>query len=1218
MTFQSRLFSAVLLCAAGFAQASAQTAAPAEPAHFVFVFHPGKPVIEVFDGGSLTPLATPRVGFGAFRAFGLPGSNDTGAAAKFYILTPGSVRVLDGGFNETGAIPLSVPALPGRGAAAMSSDGATLLVATSAGVYLIDTATDSIDQYLTAGFPVAGVALSTDAGRAYLIAAGDAMLRPVDLKSRALLDELALPPAELESWDRSQNGLRALGLAGDAIYEINQTGTVRFTGDIAPLLRSSADAGEWLAGRSARAVTKTPEGRRRLEATNSGWVYIEEAGRLWRESLLGGAAELVADARTQDVVRLGASGGWDASPSGEAVYVTDAAGKLARIDADPAIPVRTVALLEAGGEVEAVAPRVEQAGTLALVTTNNLVVAGGTPFQIVVKATDASGNPQSGVPVFFSNKFPAAAPVTCVTAITAANGEASIDCELGQVTALTQIQLTFSDTRGRSAPIVNVEARVPTDFEGLALIQGGGERIPLDIEYVIVAQVSRNRVPVVGETVVLITEPRNGALTCPRTALTDAQGKATFLCRSAIDLDEDVNSESVSFTITDQAQNTITDSIVVDRDAIAPTGLTKVQGDGSFVMQGNTVELVVSSFRDGAPRALTTLNITVLNPGTPPAMTCPLNARTNAEGIARFTCRAGTIFGGRKTVEVQVSDFGVLLAEPFKIVVTESTFGFGQTIEFVTDEDLRLPAGRPVLDAIQVRALTTGDDPQPAPNTTVYFFPLSPGEITIEPMVAQTDGEGIASVTVTVGCNANPVSVGVGLMPDDPFLDLQVRPLAGQFSQMTIVQGDNQSGAPGQPLNAQALVARTSDACGLPLAQQNVTWKVKPAFAASLRATVSRSDSLGRVSTLVTLGQYGGPFEIEVGSGSITTTFKLAVNLPATELRAVSGSGQTVASGQEAQQPLVVQALGTNGFGVSEVPVQWSVAEGPATITQSQTTTGGAGIAYARVRVTGAGGPRVRIQATSMGKTASFVLNGSDGPQAVAAGFANGASFQTGWTPGGTGSIFGTALANQLLSASSAPFPTMLGGVTVKINGTLVPIIFVSEGQINIQVPFNTPVGSATVEIDNNGKILTVSGVQISRVQPGVFEISVDGATIAAALHQDGTLIRPTSPARPGEVVQLFFTAGGPLNPAVPTNQPGPTNPLAFTQIPVVVKVGGVEQQAIASVYAPGLITAYQVNFTLGTNSTPGDRPLQLEMEGVASKTVTLPVAPAALALQPE
>jgi uncharacterized protein (TIGR03437 family) len=98
----------------------------------------------------------------------------------------------------------------------------------------------------------------------------------------------------------------------------------------------------------------------------------------------------------------------------------------------------------------------------------------------------------------------------------------------------------------------------------------------------------------------------------------------------------------------------------------------------------------------------------------------------------------------------------------------------------------------------------------------------------------------------------------------------------------------------------------------------------------------------------------------------------------------------------------------------------------------------------------------------------------------------------------------------------------------------------------------------------------------------------------------------------------LFFTAGGPLNPAVPTNQPGPTNPLAFTQIPVIVKVGGVEQQAIASVYAPGLITAYQVNFTLGSNTTAGDRPLQLEMEGVASKTVTLPVGPAAVAVQPE
>ena len=1207
MSFNLRLFSAFLWIAASAAALAAQPAEPAEPGHYVFVFHRDKDVAEVFDGASLTRLGTPRVGLGAFRAFGLPGSNDTGAGAKFYVLTPRAVHVLDGGFHETATISLSTAPLPGGHGAGLSSDGRTLLVATSGGLYLIETATDTVAAYLPAGFEVAGLALSNDAGRAYLAAAGTRLLRPVDLASRRLLDELALLAVELESWDRSPNGLRALGLGEDAIYEINRKGTVPYTGAIEPVLRRAAEGRQKRATSYVVAAVPSPKPERRLTATNSGWIYIEDAGRLWRESLLGGVAEMVADARTASAVRLDKDGGWDASPAGEAVYVTNGEGELARIPADPAMPVLTAALLEAGGEVEAVTPHVEQAGTLGLVTTNNLVVAGGTRFQITVKATNAGGGAESGVPVFVSNRFPTTAPVSCFTAITAANGEGILDCTMGEITAPAPIQLTISDTRGRSAPIVNIQAVIPTDFEGLALLAGGGERIPLDVEHLIVVQVSRRRVPVEGETLSLTTVPASDVLTCPRNAKTDAEGKATFVCRSARELEE--GAESVEFTIRGNANSALTGSVIVDPEAVAPTGLTKVQGDGQLVPQGQPVQFVVARFEDGAPVADSTLNITVLDPGTPPVMTCPTNARTNAEGIGRFTCTAGTIFGARRSVQIQVSNFGVTLAEPFTVIVTESSFGFAQSLEFVSDENLRLPVGQPVLDAIQVKAVTDAGDP--VPNVTVHFFALSAGEITIDPPSARTDSEGIASATVTVGCNSSPVTVGVGFEPNETFLDLTVRPEEGSFAQITILQGDGQNGAPGQ-VNPLALVAQTSDACGQPLPQQSVTWRVKPAFAATLQNVVSRSDSRGRVSARAMGGQYGGPYEVEVGAGEIFATFNLAVNLPASELRAVSGSGQTVGSGQEAAQPLVAQALGSNGFGVSDIPVQWSVAEGPGTITQSEATTGAAGIAFARVRVGGGSGPRVRIEAKALGQTVSFLLNSTDGPQAPAAGFTNGASFQTGWTQGGTGSIFGVALADQLVGASAAPFPTSLSGVTVRINGTPAPLIFVSPGQINLQVPFDAAVGAATVEINNNGKALTVSGVQINALQPGIFERELEGGFYAAALHEDSTPISPSSPARPGEVVQLFFTGGGALNPAVPTNQPGPASPLAFTAVPVIVRVDGVEQQGAGSVYAPNYITLYQVNFRLSANAAAGNRQLQLEMQGVTSKTVTLPVGPAA------
>ena len=137
----------------------------------------------------------------------------------------------------------------------------------------------------------------------------------------------------------------------------------------------------------------------------------------------------------------------------------------------------------------------------------------------------------------------------------------------------------------------------------------------------------------------------------------------------------------------------------------------------------------------------------------------------------------------------------------------------------------------------------------------------------------------------------------------------------------------------------------------------------------------------------------------------------------------------------------MVQALGTTGFGVGGVPVQWEVVSGPGQITTKTDTTDNVGIAHARVRVTGAAlqpegveqaGPLVQVRAIALGQTVIFAINGSSqNPQATLQGFVNGASFAPGWTPGGAGSLFGDLLTDGAdpVVATVAPFPTELAGV---------------------------------------------------------------------------------------------------------------------------------------------------------------------------------------------
>jgi uncharacterized protein (TIGR03437 family) len=261
----------------------------------------------------------------------------------------------------------------------------------------------------------------------------------------------------------------------------------------------------------------------------------------------------------------------------------------------------------------------------------------------------------------------------------------------------------------------------------------------------------------------------------------------------------------------------------------------------------------------------------------------------------------------------------------------------------------------------------------------------------------------------------------------------------------------------------------------------------------------------------------------------------------------------------------------------------------------------------------------VKIDASALGSSVSFFINDDGRPVAPVGAFVNGASFQPGWVPGAAATIFGQRLSNVngVLAADQVPFPTDLGGVSVSINGVPAPIIAIvnvnGQEQINLQTPFETDVGPATVLIDNNGSQSTIEGIPVNSVQPGIFEIFIEGQRIAAALHQDSTLITPSSPAVPGEVVQLFYSGGGPLSIPVGTNQPGPV-PLAFTTGNIVVAVDGAEQQNFGSVYAPGLITANQTNFELAPGTFAGSRNLTVSMDGVVSQTAFLPVGIAAAA----
>jgi uncharacterized protein (TIGR03437 family) len=174
-----------------------------------------------------------------------------------------------------------------------------------------------------------------------------------------------------------------------------------------------------------------------------------------------------------------------------------------------------------------------------------------------------------------------------------------------------------------------------------------------------------------------------------------------------------------------------------------------------------------------------------------------------------------------------------------------------------------------------------------------------------------------------------------------------------------------------------------------------------------------------------------------------------------------------------------------------------------------------------------------------------FMVGASSGTTIT--GAQNAASFKELFAPGMLTSIYGTELANTTQVAKSLPLPLTLDGVSATVNGVAAPIWFVSPGQINLQIPYETPLGPALVTVNNNGRASSYV-LQISATAPGIF-------------NSAGTLV-PSAAARRGSSASLFLTGEGETTPMLDTGVPPaagtPIAQLPRPRAPVTVTVGGV------------------------------------------------------------
>jgi uncharacterized protein (TIGR03437 family) len=190
--------------------------------------------------------------------------------------------------------------------------------------------------------------------------------------------------------------------------------------------------------------------------------------------------------------------------------------------------------------------------------------------------------------------------------------------------------------------------------------------------------------------------------------------------------------------------------------------------------------------------------------------------------------------------------------------------------------------------------------------------------------------------------------------------------------------------------------------------------------------------------------------------------------------------------------------------------------------------------------------------------------------------------------------------------------PTVLPGtgVHVVVGGIPAGIYYVSPNQINFLVPSILIAGPSDVQVSIDGLAGPDVPIQIAAVAPAFFQL--DPHTLIAT-RPDGSLLTADTPAQRGEVVILYATGLGAVNPPLANLQVASGAATLKQVADLKMLADGTALDAGLVLYAgvaPGFAGLYQINMKLpdwiGANPE-----IRVQLGGMTSPAgFTIPVKP--------
>lgn len=213
--------------------------------------------------------------------------------------------------------------------------------------------------------------------------------------------------------------------------------------------------------------------------------------------------------------------------------------------------------------------------------------------------------------------------------------------------------------------------------------------------------------------------------------------------------------------------------------------------------------------------------------------------------------------------------------------------------------------------------------------------------------------------------------------------------------------------------------------------------------------------------------------------------------------------------------------------------------------------------------------------------------------------------------PGSFAAIFGSNLSTGLNASTQLPLSLQLGGTAVLLAGEQLPLLFTSGQQVNVVVPYDVPVNSTQQLLVQNGEAISIpQSVVIAAAQPAIFTQngSGTGAALIAVYSPDGTELPIDSAVTGGDVIVLYCSGLGAVDPPVAAGSQAPASPLSHTVNPVTVTIGQAPAQVLFAGLAPSFAQLYQVNVQIPSGLPSGNAVLTLSVGGRQSAPVSITV----------